>query len=255
MYKDKETTLDNLLRKDVDASELELLREQLKDKISKEEFNEHLELMDGIDAAGRDDLKSKLKNIHAQHFTSTEEPKKFFTVNKLLSLLLILFLGVSALVYLKNITTVDTPQQIYAEYYKPYDYKDSRRDVAKKSMFSIGLLYQENKFDEIVTVYEAEIKNKDEMTSDLILAVGISYLENGDPYQAIYLFNQVIKNDDFSYIDQALWYKSMALIKAEEYKEGQVQLNKISADNNTAFAKNGKEVISKIEAYLNTINE
>ena len=89
-------------------------------------------------------------------------------------------------------------------------------------------------------------KQEDNLSSDLILAIGISYMEIGQPYKAIYQFERIIVNGDISFSDTALWYKALALLRAEEYGSCNLILTQLSKNEDSDYIKESQVLLTKV---------
>jgi len=228
MNQNIEAILDKLLKKELTEKEIDALRQELPEGVSLKAFNEHDMILKGIDAYGVQQLRKELSEIHEKHYGVNSQKSKNGILKKkwLWFLLVLLGTGVAWFINKQN-QKAKSPDQIFAEYYKPYDYATTTRNSDQQSLFTLSLLYQEKKYNAFIEQFEKYHKNRTDLNSDLILASGIAYLESNQPYKAIFQFNKIIENKDFNFEDQAIWYKSLALFKANEYNQCSTELEKL----------------------------
>ena len=112
---------------------------------------------------------------------------------------------------------------------------------------TLGILYNEKNYSEFISQFEKEFKNSTSLSSDLILAAGIAYLETNEPYKAIFQFEKIIANGDFNYEEAAYWYQALALIKAEEYHASQAILEKIVTTQDSQYSEKSKLLIKDLK--------
>jgi len=244
----EETKLDVTLFKDMSQASINKLKESLKNEYSSEEIDRHVDILHAIDAQGVKQLKGELKVIHEKNFGVKNDTTSNFNVTKiLLGLLIASLLGLAAWFVINNSPTIKTSNQLYAEYYEPFDYTSNTRDGDQKSTFELGVLYQKGQFVEFIQQYEQHHKQNDELSSDFILAVGIGYTEIDQPYKGIYQLDKIIDNKDFNFIDSALWYKALALLKANEIKNCKEVLAIILNNKNSEYYSKAEELNKELQ--------
>jgi len=220
MNKNIETKLDTLLRKDLSAHHIETIRNSVEGEISNMEFDEHIDVMKGIDAYGVSQLREELKAIA---------------------------LGIYAISNSSNSRTVD---ELFAEHYEPFDYSVGTRDADQATAFDLGVLYQDKKYLEFIDGFEQNFKSREDINSDLILACGVSYMETDQPYKAIFQFNRIIENQDFSFVDAAQWYKTLALFKAQEFTQCSESLSIVVSNQDSDFYEKGIAFQTDLQKYI-----
>jgi len=217
MDKNVEYKLDEGLFISLADENVDKLKSDLVATLDAQEIDDHVDIMKSIDAYGFEKLRGELKSIHRRYYGVTRASDKDTTLKKILLSLVIISVILAALFFFQKTKTVPIDStQLYAQYYEPYEYNSATRNAAPKSIFELGRLYQEKQYEEFINQYETYHKHRDDLMSDFILAIGISYTESGEPYKGIYQFDRIIDNQDFNYKNMALWYKALALLKADE---------------------------------------
>ena len=212
-----EQELDIRILEDASNEGINSLKNEFEGRIDPKEIDRHAEVVKSIDAFGYEMLRRELKDIHKVHFGSE---KLAVTNNRLkialaLVVLVALFTALFFFFQSSRTSSLDATE-LYAEYHEPYEYNSVTRSGTQKSLFELGRLYQEKMYGEFIIQYENYHKQKDDLTSEFILAIGVAYTESGEPYKGVYQYDRIIDNQDFSFLDIALWYKSLALLKADE---------------------------------------
>lgn len=244
-----ERKLDTELRRNLSKIELTAAKERLVNIASPQEIEEHLEVMQGIDAYGATQLRAQLKDIHQKQFGNDSATGPLKSKRKLL-LVALAFITFISLLLVTNFLGKKTPDKIYAEYYEPYNYQSGQRSVDENSLFKLGILYQEKNYTAFISEYEKNFKNDTEQQSDLILASGIAYLEIDQPYKAIFQFKKIIENEDFNYMESAQWYEALALFKAEEYSSCKEKLEKLAEDHSSQYYVQSSGILKEMGNIL-----
>jgi len=241
--------LDAELRRDLRNDEINEIKDRLSNIVSKEDFDKQVEVMKAIDAYGVDQLRLKLKSIHGKHFEREKVVKRKSNTWIWLTLAVLIFSLVAGIIYI-NSSKSKSPSDIYASYYQPYNYSNTKRAAAESSIISLGILYNEKNYHKFIDVFEESFKNQENLQSDLILASGIAYLETDAPYKAIFQFNKIIENQDFNYEESAIWYSALALFKAEEYNACKTKLEELVSDNGSSYHSKSKDLIKELNRII-----
>ena len=245
MDKSMEKLIDEELRRGATDAELQAMKEKLSNQISEKEFDQHIDVSRAIELYGNELLRKELKIIHKKHFgSSTASRSCRKTVKRLGILLAIALLFGMGYLLLEKTNPHKTSDQLFAEYYEPFNYSNTTRNAQQQSPFGLGILYQEKKYHEVINQFETHFKQNDNLGSDLLLAVGIAYTETNQPYKAVYQFDRIIDNGDFNYSDTALWYKALALLKANEINDCERVLNQLVEDNSSEYVTKSRSLLS-----------
>ena len=249
MNKEAEYNLDLQLRRALTSTEIETIKEDFAKDIPIEVIEEHIQVVHGIDAYGAANLRKDLVAIHDKHFREPQKEAVAKSPWKALALLAMAAMIVLSSLYIYKMKALaKSPENIFAEYYEPYNYATVKRDASEVSMLTLGVLYNDMNYSEFIVHFEKEFKNSQDLSSDLILAAGIAYLETNEPYKAIFQFEKIITNGDFNYEESAYWYKALALIKAEEYIASQSILEQLLANKNSQYSERSRLLIRDLES-------
>ena len=244
MDKSIEKIIDDEILGGISDPELQALKEKLSDQVSAEEFDQHIDVSKAIELYGNEELRKEFKLIHKKHFGSNSSGTPQVGITRRISLIILaaVLLGVAYLFWQKS-NSVKSTDQLFAEYYEPFNYSNTSRNGEQQSPFGLGVLYREKKYQEVIDQFETYFKQNDNLDSDLLLAVGIAYTETNQPYKAVYQFDRIIDNRDFNYSDTALWYKALALLKANEIEDCQRILNQLVEDDSSEYIIESKSLL------------
>lgn len=242
MDKSQESLIDKNILKDISQKEVVELKEKLKSSIPYKEFDNHVNIVRAIDYYGQEELRKKLKLFHKKHFRANGSNKKKWLILSLITIGLM----ISIFLLLKTFNKKN-PHQLYVEYYKPFEYNVTQRNAVQTSRFKLGVLYQKQEFKEFINQYEGNFESNEELTSDLILAIGISYSELDQYQKAIEHFDMIIKNQDFNFYETAMWYKAMSLLKEGQIGKCEEVLNELKSMPNTEYGSLCNELLNDLD--------
>jgi hypothetical protein len=139
--------------------------------------------------------------------------------------------------FLKEISSVPAPV-----YYS----QSEMRNTAQDEIFSNAMsLYNNKQYGDALKMLNAGDIEPD--NPKMLFFKGICSLETGDPRAAIKHFNVIIENMNPSYYDEAIFYKSIALLRLNKKKAALEQLNNL-ASMFSSYAQKAKDIIAQINA-------
>lgn len=122
------------------------------------------------------------------------------------------------------------PEQLFADYYKPYEVIDGQtRSVENRvdDKFLQGVkLYKNGKFAEAGLIFD-EMLNADESSPKIRLLYGISLLEEQKYDQAIFNFTRIIDQNG-EYLIESKWYLAMCYLGTGDKKSAEKILTELS---------------------------
>ncbi len=183
------------------------------------------------------DLNSKLKAITSSSVTKkdgnkTKKPTKVLSlVLRYASLAAVLLLGIVFLPKMMSPSLEAT--EIYASYYETYPMALNQRSANGEALNSTlnkaiqAYLKQDftsasNAFSEVYALDQNDI---------YLLYQASSQQAEGDLKGSIVTYDQIISNGDDQIVQQAIWYKALALIDLSRYDEASSLLSNIGDDH------------------------
>jgi tetratricopeptide (TPR) repeat protein len=136
--------------------------------------------------------------------------------------------------FLKDISSAPAPVYIQSE----------TRSAAQNEIFSNAMSFYNNK--QYGSALEVLNSIGEEDNPQLRFFKGICSMETGAPRTAIKYFNVIIENMNPSYYDEAIFYKSIALLRLNKKKAALKHLNHL-ASMFSPYSKKAKEIIAKIK--------
>lgn len=204
------------------------------------------EMISGLEAFGRKDLKEELKNIHEEVIGQNKQPAKrrsLFPYIAAAASVLVLFVALS---WFMNRNTVQSPQQLYASYFEPYDISGMPREGNEELIIRMKQLYANGKYREALPLLEAEREKPSARYSELSLAIGIAYLEEDQPEKAAQNFDLIIINEDFTFEDEWRWYSALALLKLGNIERAKDLLEPLVKNKGADHQKEARELFVKL---------
>jgi len=181
-------------------------------------FRKEFEFQKNIEVVLADKQKNKLfdtiQNVEKQYFKK-EEPARVELQHYLpYAAMVVCILGL--LVIALYITNKPTPNQLFSEYYKPYETYTTTRSTKNQTVntFEDGLRWYDLKqFDKAITVFN-QLETKDPVPAVSFYSA-ICNLELNNHQKAIQQLTQVA-NQKNNFNMQANWFLAMAYLKNNE---------------------------------------
>jgi hypothetical protein len=155
---------------------------------------------------------------------------------------IVLLIGIS----LWQVFSLESPDKIYADYYKAYQPDISVRSInttTDKIQLSY-LLYQEGDYEssfEILNNYLAE--NADNQTARFYL--GMNAIELGKIDFAIAELKKIEQDETTPYAIHARWYLAMTYLKSKNPDEARIYLKSLRKEENF-YSEKAREVLKKL---------
>ncbi len=198
----------------------------------KSEIKMRADVMKGLEYNADQDFRSLLDKIHDEEILSSF---KSSTKKSIMIVLIVLgaFLGIFLLLKYINSSSKNTPKPspaLYANYFKAFTPSVETRnpDNAQEAIYQNFIeAYRAKDYRRSLEIIRPVLDNSD---NNALLLAGISAMQTDKIQEAIGYLDQIIKNNDFYFIDHAKWYKALALIKTNKLQEARILLEEL-ADN------------------------
>ncbi len=199
-------------------------------------------LINGINYQGNKRLKRRLQKIHKDEIIEDSPNKSYWALLGLMLIIATVFIGD----YLVKANRTYTPEELYMAHFEPYEYDINSRSLNISDKSALVELYKNKKYSLFVTEagkFRLETSNSE---SDLLLAIGIAYLEIDLPEQAIVHFQKITVNGDFNYKDEVAWYTSLAYLKLEKPDQAKPILQGLAEDIDADHHIEAKKLLKKM---------
>lgn len=244
-----ESKIDKALFANITAEGIESLKEELREEIDSEQIDLHVDIVRAVNAYGNDLLRQELKQLHIKHFGKEHQLAKGRVGLKYILLVLIGILSIGAATYLlKAKNSGKTSMQLFAEYYSPVEFNSTQRNMGQGSTIILEDLYQGGQYAEYIELWERNFGQREDLTSEVILASGVAYVEMDSYDKAIKQFDVIIDNNDFSYADQASWYKAMTLLRADDLISCRRVLQEIILNPDSDYKAESQSLLKKLDS-------
>ncbi|MCC6726593.1 MAG: tetratricopeptide repeat protein [Saprospiraceae bacterium] len=247
MTSNDQHTIDEYLLNRLDATERQSFEQSLaNDETLRKELEEHQQLIAAMGLIGDVQMKERVKRIHqAELGRGAKQPNQ---ANLWKWVVAVIILSVASLgIWLMVRPKAQTPPQLYASYYKPYDLNfGSRNTDASQILAEAGNLYKAGKFAEALPLFEQTLSIAPS-DSKARLAMGICQLELKQYDQALTQFSALIEAKDPLFGEQALWYSAMTKLQQGSTTEAKTLLVKMLTDYQTGvFYKDATQLLSDL---------
>ncbi len=215
------------------------------------EVNRQQKIADGITHFGAQKFKARVKDIYAEVrpeiISKSKSKKSNRSIYKIIFAALVMVL-LSFFLYQYIVkSTKTTPQEIYAQNYKTFDWSPSlRSDEPTINLDRAVDLYSSKSFAEAIPLIEGFLK---EHPNDIParLAIANSYLENDNSEFAIPHLRHILTLDDILYQDQANWYLGLVYLKMDKLNDARKIFTLLAADSNADHHLEAKEILKKLD--------
>ncbi len=242
-----ETQIDRYLLNLLTPKEKEAFEAQLKtNKILAREVTQHRELLEDIEEIGRIELKSKLKEIHKDFYPYSEKPKTKF--RKLLFRVAVaaVFLGVLSIGWWW-LQQVPTNTELFSQNFEPFELSLNQRSEGDIIFSKIEDLYFQGKYKQAIPLFEDALNGSNLQSSQVLLGLGISYLQTEQPKKAIIQFDSILVSKDFNFEDEAQWYLGLSYLKLNDIDNAKFHLNLLASDSKRDHYEAAKKLISQFQ--------
>jgi tetratricopeptide (TPR) repeat protein len=165
--------------------------------------------------------------------TNKQTKRKLFFRISAVAAIIILALGFWS-IFGSNPTTDD----LFAEYYKPYDVIDGQTRSYKQTndkFIEIARLYENGQYNDAAQQLD-EMIAKDNNSPKILLIYGITQIEQHKYQNAISSFNEIIK-DDGEFSIEAKWYVALCYLKVKDTKKAKALMMELSKTPGFYMAK------------------
>jgi len=214
-----------------------------KDKTLSQEVNEHRELLDDIEGIGRLELKSKLKGIHKELKLDNDKPNSKIRTLFYRVAVAAVSLGVLSVGWW-HIQQTPSNAELYSQNFEPFELSLIQRSESESVIRSIESLYIDGKYAQAIPLFQNALKNSTNKSSQMLLGLGISYLETDQPKKAIEQFETIITNKDFNFEDEAEWYLSLTYLKIEDTINAKLHLDNLASDSKRDHHESAQKLLS-----------
>lgn len=129
----------------------------------------------------------------------------------------------------------------------PVYIQSETRNASQDAIFTGAMsLYNNKQYNDALKMLNT-LENEPD-NPQVLFFKGICSLETGDPRSAIKHFNVIIADMNPSYYDEAIYYKSIALLRLNKKKAALEQLNNL-ASMFSPYSQKAKDLIDRINAY------
>jgi tetratricopeptide (TPR) repeat protein len=238
--------IDNYLNGNLRQEEKALFELKMSEKYFSDEFKLRASIIKGIEEFNRNQLKAELRSYLSDH-VKIENENRSGKINFLSIAAAIVIILMSSLWILLHNKNSDTPDEIFAAYYKPYPVAITTRS-GQENLIPAFEKYQENHYQEAVVLLEriGSDEKKNVGNPFLQLIIGNCYLKMDRFDKATIAFQSVIDSNDLVLKQHAEWYMALTLLKSERIGESLAILGQIKAAR-SFYSKNAESLIKRIK--------
>jgi len=248
-----------------EEADIELIERRMKGQLSEEELkqfdsrvavdlqfaekvDDYMEIISGIKSFHlngiREDVANWEKEIQEEEQRRVISPqsswKKYLALAAAIALLAIAFL------YLTT-PSQKTNHELFTAYFAPYENVLAVRD-GSESNESLGYamkLYDEREYREAIPYFQ-QVLDENKENADALYYLGISYLAEKNPTQAIAAFEQLVRQNNI-YSDQASWYLALANLLEGNEPAAKELLENISRDENHDLKDKAEDLLEALD--------
>jgi len=211
-----------------------------------QEVNIQREVLKDIEGIGRIELKSKLKQIHQDLYSNSAQPKSnvrrlFYRVAAAA-----IFLGVLTFGWW-SMQQAPNNAQLFAQNFEPFELSLNHRSQGDISLAKIESVYDEGRYDEAIIMFQEALTDQNIQSSQILLGLGICYLQTNQPKKAIAQFDQILSNKDFNYEDEAQWYLGLTYLKLNDLPNAKKHMNMLASDLSRDHHEAAQELLSQLK--------
>ena len=234
--------LDSLTKEEIKQLE----REKSNNPNLETELEEHLDIYKGIQYAADLELLQMVKNIHAEEIGSLRRKKNQNPKKKIGLVLLII--GILSLLFYGlwiKMNPSASPKQIYASHYSLYMPSLNVRGANSEAIVEqFDRFYKKKAFKEAFDFIQPYLGNS---SNEIKLVAAICAIEDNQINQSITILDDIISTEDYFFIDQARWYKAMALLKDNRLLEVKSVLQQLITDKKADHYDDAIKILELID--------
>jgi tetratricopeptide (TPR) repeat protein len=140
-----------------------------------------------------------------------------------------------------------TKEDIFNEYYKPYEVTVSYRSAENElnSLLNQAFkAYKNEEFSKALGLFQQVLNQREDVAARMYS--GISYIEIDKYHKANKSFRKVVNNEDNLFVDQAKWYMSICYVRIGDLSKAKNLLRDLQTTSQH-YSSKSKEVIEKLE--------
>lgn len=229
--KDHHKKIEQYFAGELSDQEQQKLKQQLDaDPGMMQAFELEKDLMAGIEAAGNDQLRAQLGQIHQEEIINRQGAKVHHLRRQSLWLVAaVLVVGLMGMAWWLLQPQTATTTQLYAQY-ADYSFDFVEKGGNKDALVQAETYLDKEEYAKALPLLEAYMKEEPEATN-VILATGVAKLESGqDPGGAVTLFQQVSRKGGL-FQNEANWHIGLAYLKQGQLEKSQDALAQIPASS------------------------
>ncbi len=237
--------IDRFLRGEMDKAETQAFEQALSENPElKKKMKIQQELVSYIDLMGDQEVLANIRKAE-----DTYRSRKPGTIKRLpwlrpaliaASLALLLFAGWWLL------RPSSEPEALYANFYAPYELSfSSRAGGNTETLLAANAAYDAQDYAQALQAFQS--LPTDLQTSKVKLAMGISHMELSSFGLAQSLFDQIIELQDPLFLDQALWYKGLSLLKQGELERARDTFLQLKDDPESIFNQDAARLLNRLQ--------
>lgn len=241
--------IDQFLQNELKGQELTDFLEKLKsDSNLAQEVELQKLLARGIQDQGNQELRERLKHIHQDVKNSKSSSKKSigrFRKTRLVATFAAM--GILLMIAFNFWNSSLTNDDLFVEFYQPFQVKLVSRDEMSGNLESrVEATYKAGDYKNVVKLL-IELREKKENDSRVLLGLGNAYLNLGNYQNAEESFNEIIKNKDELYLDQAKWFLALTYLKSGKMEKCKGLLRQLTNEETTDFYEEAKALLTKVK--------
>lgn len=211
-----------------EASKIEKAME--KDSILAKQVREEKAIQQGFQYHGQQQLLERLEGIRRKMEEEEEQSLKTRARFRL-NILRIAAAVAILMLFVYGLYTFKTPEpNLFAQFYAPYEMSLATRESTPSSELEIvDQLYEQGRFQEVIP-YLQRLYQKEPEDAQVLLALGISYLEENDLENAYRTFEAVRTHENMLYKDIGTWYLAMVFLKEGKTEQVKKLLQPLNAN-------------------------
>ena len=217
-----------------------------------DELNLYNEIDKAVQETGIMNLRTKLNNI-TREITQEEKQKRSFAAKisssriaiTAIAASLILILSITGLISRNNVAS---NSQLYDQFYQPYETTGTFRsgDAIIDSKLTQALhKFNAQEYESAIDLFN-EVLDIDKNNPVSNFYSGIAYQETGQINQALDAYQNVIKERDNLFTEQAQWYIGLCYLQTENRKKAYKQFKKI-ANSESFYQEEASAILKKIK--------
>lgn len=241
--------IEDFLDGDLNQEQLKEFEQNLLDDSDLQmELDLHQEIDEAIMETDIMDLRSKLEAIETPPTPSRKRKLKFLTKWNIAAASLALIIGLGSLMYIFNDKSTYSNDQIFSNYYKPYNVVVNTRSAdatVDNLLMNAVNSYESKDYRTALTLFK-QILDKDSTNITSNFYSGISNIEINEYSKANKNFTRVIKHKNNLFIEQSEWYLGFCYLMTNEKDKALKQFHVI-AQGNSFYKTKALEIINRLE--------